>query len=233
MNFTLSEEQVLLQKTVRQFAQEQVAPLAAEMDEKEEFHWPLWNEMAELGLTGLPFPEQYGGAEMDNLSYAIACEELGRICGSTSVTLSAHTSLGAWPIYHFGTEEQKERYLKPLALGESLGAMGLTEPAAGSDAAAIKMTARREGDHYRLNGSKIFITNGGQAEIYVVVASTDPAQGYKGISAFIVEKGTPGFLIGKKEKRWAFAPQPPASSFLKIASSPSKTDWATKEQAFA
>lgn len=201
MEFKLTEEQELLRKTVRDFAEEEVAPKAAEMDEKEEFDWGLWDKMAEIGLTGIPFPEEYGGAEMDNLSYAIAVEELSRICASTGVTISAHTSLCCWPIYAFGTEEQKKKYLVPLASGEKVGALGLTEPSAGSDAGSVKLSAKLDGDEYVLNGTKIFITNGGRADVYVIIASTDKSKGHRGTAAFIVEKGTPGFTFGKKEKK--------------------------------
>lgn len=201
MDFKLSEEHELLRKTVREFAEEQVAPLAAQMDEEENFDWSLWDQMAELGLTGIPFPEEYGGAEMDYLAYAIAVEELSRVCGSTGVTISAHTSLGSWPIYAFGTEEQKQRYLIPLANGEKVGALGLTEPSAGSDAGSVKLSAKLDGDEYVLDGTKIFITNGGRADIYVVIASTDKSKGHRGTAAFIVEKDTPGFTFGKKEHK--------------------------------
>lgn len=201
MIFKLSEEQEMIRKTVRDFAESEVAPKAAEMDEKEDYDWSLWEQMADMGLTGIPFSEEYGGAGMDNLSYAIAVEELARVCGSTSVLISAHTSLCAWPIYHFGTEEQKKKYLTPLAEGKTVGAMGLTEPSAGSDAGALKLTAKLDGDDYVLNGTKIFITNAGRADTYVIIASTDRTKGYKGTAAFIVEKDTPGFTFGKKEHK--------------------------------
>jgi butyryl-CoA dehydrogenase len=157
--------------------------------------------MAEIGLTGIPWPEKYGGAEMDYLAYVIAVEELSRVCASTGVCLSAHTSLACWPIYKFGTEEQKMKYLKPMAEGKWLGAYALTEPGSGSDAAGMRTTAKKDGDSYILNGNKVFITNGGPAEVYVVFALTDPEKRSRGITAFIVEKGTPGFRIGKKEKK--------------------------------
>lgn len=201
MNFKLSEEQEMIRKTVRDFAETEVAPKAAEMDEKEEYDWGLWEKMADIGLTGIPYPEEYGGAGMDNLCYAIAVEELGRVCGSSSVVLSAHTSLCAWPIYAFGTEEQKHKYLKPLSEGAAVGALGLTEPSAGSDAGSVKLSARLEGGEYVLNGTKIFITNAGRADTYVVIASTDRSKGHRGTAAFIVEKGTAGFTFGKKEKK--------------------------------
>lgn len=201
MIFRLSEEQELLRKTVRDFAESEIAPKAAEMDEKEEYDMTLWVKMAEMGLTGIPFPDDYEGAGMDNLGYAIAVEELSRVCGSSGVLISAHTSLCLWPIYAFGTEDQKKKFLVPLCNGEKVGAMGLTEPAAGSDAAALKMTAVKDGDEYVLNGTKIFITNGYIAETYVIFASTDKSKGAKGISAFIVEKSAPGFAFGKKEHK--------------------------------
>ncbi|RJQ30772.1 MAG: acyl-CoA dehydrogenase [Peptococcaceae bacterium] len=201
MNFQLTEEQEMIRKTVRDFAETVVAPKAAEMDEKEDYDWLIWDQMAEIGLTGIPFPEEYGGAGMDNLCYAIAVEELSRVCTSTSVLLSAHTSLCSWPIYHFGTEEQKKKYLVPLTEGEKIGALGLTEPSAGSDAGSVKLSARADGDDYILNGTKLFITNAGKAETYIIIASTDRSKGHRGTAAFIVEKGTPGFTFGKKEHK--------------------------------
>ncbi|MHB1419956.1 MAG: acyl-CoA dehydrogenase [Bacillota bacterium] len=201
MIFALTDEQEMLKKTVREFAEEQVAPGAAERDEKEEFDRSLFEKLGELGLTGIPFPEEYGGAGTDYLSYAITVEELSRVCASTGVTLSAHISLCSWPIYKFGSKEQKEKYLVPLAEGSKLGAFGLTEAGAGSDAGSTRTTAVLDGDDYIINGSKIFITNAGDAEIYVVMASTDKSKSHRGISSFIVEKGTPGFSFGRKEKK--------------------------------
>ncbi|MBI0392193.1 acyl-CoA dehydrogenase [Thermoactinomyces sp. CICC 24226] len=208
MEFQLSEEHEMMRKMVRDFALKEVAPSAAERDEQERFDRTIFEKMATLGLTGIPFPEEYGGGGADFLSYVIAVEELSRVCASTGVTLSAHMSLASWPIFKFGTPEQKERFLRPLAEGKKLGAFGLTEPGSGSDAAAMKTTAVRDGDDYVLNGSKIFITNGGEAEIYVVFALTDPSLKHKGTTAFIVEKGTPGFSIGKKEKKLGIRSSP-------------------------
>ncbi|MCW2276827.1 acyl-CoA dehydrogenase [Heliophilum fasciatum] len=199
--FVLSEEQEMLRQTVRDYAESRIAPKAAEMDEKEDYDWELWDEMAEMGLAGIPFDEKDGGAGMDSVSYVIAVEELSRVCASSGVLISAHTSLCAWPIAEFGTEAQKAKYLRPLAEGKALGALGLTEPGAGSDAGSIKTTAQRDGDSYILNGSKIFITNAGRADTYVVIASTDPSKKSKGTTAFIVKKGTPGFTFGKKEHK--------------------------------
>lgn len=201
MEFRLNEEQEMIRKTVRDFAEKEIAPKAGPMDEAEEYDYSLWGQMAEMGLTGIPFPEEYDGAGMDNLSYAIGVEELSRVCASSGVLISAHTSLCSWPIYNFGTEEQKQQFLAPLASGEKIGAMGLTEPAAGSDAGATKTTAVPDGEEYVLNGSKIFITNGYVADIYVIIAATDKSKKHKGLSAFIVEKGTPGFTFGKKEHK--------------------------------
>ena len=201
MNFTLTDEHKMIRETVRSFAETEVKPSAAERDEKELFDRELmFDKVAELGLAGVIFPEEYGGAGTDYISYAIAVEELSRVCASTGVTLSAHVSLGSNPIYKFGTEEQKQQFLTPMAEGSKMGGFGLTEPTAGSDAGGTKTTAVLDGDEWVLNGSKIFITNGGYAETYVVFARTDKeAQKHHGISAFIVEKDTPGFTFGKKE----------------------------------
>ncbi|KMY42933.1 acyl-CoA dehydrogenase [Bacillus sp. FJAT-27916] len=208
MNFQLSEEHEMIRKMVRDFAKNEVAPTAAERDEEERFDKELFDKMAELGLTGIPWPEEYGGIGSDYVAYCIAVEELSRVCASTGVTLSAHTSLASWPIYKFGTEEQKQRYLRPLATGEKIGAYGLTEPGSGSDSGAMRTTARRDGDDYILNGSKIFITNGGIADTYVVFALTDPEKKQRGTTAFIVEKDFKGFSVGKKEKKLGIRSSP-------------------------
>jgi butyryl-CoA dehydrogenase len=208
MNFKLSEEHEMIRKMVRDFARNEVAPTAAERDEEERFDREIFDKMAELGLTGIPWPEEYGGIGSDYLAYCIAVEELSRVCASTGVTLSAHTSLAGWPIYKFGSEEQKQTFLRPMALGEKIGGYGLTEPGSGSDAGGMKTTARRDGDDFILNGSKIFITNGGIADIYVVFAVTDTTQKHKGTTAFIVEADTPGFSVGKKEKKLGIRSSP-------------------------
>ncbi|MDR3593113.1 MAG: acyl-CoA dehydrogenase, partial [Negativicutes bacterium] len=199
MNFVMTPEQDDIRKMVRDFAEKSVAPTAAERDEKELFPRNIFDEMGELGILGLPYPEEYGGAGSDFVSYAIAVEEIARVCGSTGIGLSVHVSLCSWPIFKYGTEEQKQKYLRPLAEGTKLGAFGLTEPNAGTDAAAGSTIAVKDGDSYVLNGSKVFNTNGGEAEIEVIFAATDKAAGLKGLSAFIVEKDTPGFTFGKKE----------------------------------
>lgn len=201
MNFTLSEEHQMIRKMVRDFAENEVAPTVAERDEEERFDRGIFEKMAELGLTGIPWPEEYGGAGFDYLSYVIAVEELSRVDASIGVTLSAHISLASWPIYKFGTEEQKQRFLRPLAEGSKMGCYCLTEPGSGSDSAGMRTTAKLDGDEYVLNGSKIFITNAGEAEIYVVFAQANPELKHKGITAFIVEKGTPGLSMGNKEKK--------------------------------
>jgi len=201
MNFSLTEEQRLIQATAREFAQTHVAPIAAEIDRNHRFPEELIPKLAELNLLGVPYPEEWGGAGADNLAYVLVIEELAKVCGTTSVIVSAHTSLGTWPIYKFGTEEQKKKYVPKLASGEWLGAFALTEPSAGTDAAAGQTTAVLDGDEWVLNGSKIFITNGGYANVYIVMAMTDPSQGTKGISAFIVEKDAPGLSIGEKERK--------------------------------
>ncbi|TJX67872.1 acyl-CoA dehydrogenase [Soehngenia saccharolytica] len=201
MNFDLSEKQALMRKLFREFAEKEVKPLAAEIDEEERFPIENVKKMAEIGMMGIPFESKYGGSDGDNLSYILAVEELSKVCATTGVILSAHTSLCCNPIYTYGTEEQKMKYLVPLAKGEKLGAFGLTEPNAGSDAAMQQTTAIKEGDYYKINGSKIFITNGGYADIYIIFAMTDKQKGTRGISAFIVEKGMEGFSIGKIEKK--------------------------------
>ncbi|WP_341962156.1 acyl-CoA dehydrogenase [Planococcus maritimus] len=208
MNFQLSEEHKMIRKMVRDFAKNEVAPTAEQRDEDESFDMKIFHQMAELGLTGIPWPEEYGGIGSDYLAYCIAVEELSRVDGSVGVILSAHTSLAGWPVYTFGTEEQKQKYLRPMAEGTKVGAYGLTEPSAGSDAGSMKTSAKEDGDHYVLNGSKIFITNGGIADIYVVFAVTDPDSKHKGTTAFIVEKDFEGFSVGKKEKKLGIRSSP-------------------------
>lgn len=201
MNLVFTEEQKMMQKMVRDFAQKEIAPAIEHMEETEEFPRHLITKMAELGLMGIPIPEEYGGAGMDFTSYIIAINELSKVSATIGVILSVHTSVGTNPILYFGNEEQKRKYIPKLASGEYLGAFGLTEPSSGSDAASLKTRAVKKGDHYILNGSKIFITNAGEADVYIVFASTAPDKGSYGISAFIVDKDTPGFSVGKKEKK--------------------------------
>lgn len=203
MNFVLTEEQQRIRQLVRNFAETEVAPSAASRDQESHFDRPLmYGRLAELGLTGIVFPKEYGGAGGDYISYAIAVEELSRVCASTGVTLSAHLSLGANPINLFGTDEQKHTFLAPMAKGEKMGAFGLTETAAGSDAGGTTTTAVRDGDSFIINGAKIFITNAGEVDTYIVFARSDmSAEKHRGISAYIIEKGTPGFTFGKKENK--------------------------------
>ncbi|MFH1228642.1 MAG: acyl-CoA dehydrogenase [Planctomycetota bacterium] len=201
MDLRLKEEQQMVQQVAREFAENEVKPIAAELDRTARFPQELIKRLAELGFMGVPFPEQYGGAGMDCLSYSLVIEELAVACASTAVIVSAHTSLCCDPIYNNGTEDQKMRFLKPLAGGQKIGCLGMTEPSAGSDAANIKTTAVKDGKNWIINGTKNFITNGGQADVAVITAATDKSQGHKGISAFIVEKGTPGFKVGKKEEK--------------------------------
>ncbi|MBS4218877.1 acyl-CoA dehydrogenase [Bacillus sp. FJAT-49711] len=207
MNFRLSEEHEMIRKMVREFAENEVAPTAAERDEEERFDLNIFEKMAELGLTGIPWPEEYGGIGSDYLAYCIAVEELSRVCASTGVTLSAHTSLAGWPVYKFGTEEQKQKYLRPMAEGTKIGAYGLTEPGSGSDAGGMKTAAILDGENYILNGSKIFITNGGIADIYIVFALTNPND-KRSTTAFIIEKDFEGFSVGKKEKKLGIRSSP-------------------------
>lgn len=201
MDFSLSREENLFLQMIREFAEKEIKPLAASVDEEERFPVESVEKMAKLGIMGIPFPVEYGGAGGNNLLYSMAVEELSRVCATTGVIVSAHTSLCLAPIYEHGTPEQRQKYLPRLCSGEWIGAFGLTEPNAGTDAAAQQTTAVLDGDDYILNGSKIFITNADYAHVYVVMAMTDKSQGTRGISAFIVEKDFPGFSIGKKEKK--------------------------------
>ncbi|HHX22422.1 MAG: acyl-CoA dehydrogenase [Tepidanaerobacteraceae bacterium] len=201
MNFSLTPEQEMIRNVVREFAEKEVAPIAAEIDETGRVPIENIEKMAELGLMGMPYPKKYGGAETDYISYIIAYEEIAKACASTAVILGGNVSLTCFPIYQFGTEEQRQKFLVPLAKGEKLGAFALTEPNAGSDASNQETIAVLDGDEYVLNGNKIFITGGGLADIYLVFAMTDKTKGLRGISSFIVEKGTPGFTFGKKENK--------------------------------
>lgn len=201
MDFMLTEQQQMMKKLFAEFAEKDVKPLAAEVDEEERFPRENVEKMKTCKMMGIPFSREYGGAGADYLSYILAVEELSKKCGTTGVVLSAHTSLGTWPIEHFGTEEQKNKYLPDLCTGKKLAAFGLTEPNAGTDAAGQQTTAVKDGDDYILNGTKIFITNAGEADVYVIFAMTDKTKGTHGISAFIVEKGMPGFTVGQHEKK--------------------------------
>lgn len=201
MDFRMDKEHILLQKMYQEFAENEVEPIAGEVDETEEAPLETIKKLAKFGFFGIPFPKEYGGQGADYLAYVMAVEELSKKCGTTGVIVSAHTSLGAAPIYENGTEEQKRKYLPDMLSGKKIGAFGLTEPNAGTDASGQQTIAVLDGDEYILNGTKIFITNAGFADIFIVFAMTDKSVGTKGISAFIVEKGTPGFTIGEHEKK--------------------------------
>lgn len=206
--FFMKEEHVILQDAIRNYADKKIRPLANKVDEESYFPLETFKELGEMGYLGLPFPEEYGGAGADTMSYAIAVEEIGRACGSTGLSYAAHVSLGTSPFYLFGNEEQKQKYIPKLASGEWLGAWALTEPGAGSDAAGQRTVAVLEGDEYVLNGAKTFITNALYAESFIIMAMTDKEKGNRGISAFIVDKGTPGFRIGKTEHKMGMRGSP-------------------------
>ncbi len=201
MNLELSEEQKLLQKSVRDFAESEVRPLAKELDETGHFPRALFKKAADLGLTGVAFPEEEGGAGFDHIAYAIVIEEISRCCASTGVILSVQNSLFCDPIHRYGTAEQKKKFLLPFARGEKIGCYALTEPQAGSNAAALQTKAVKKGDKYVINGTKAWITNGGVADAAIVYVNTDPPKGEKGITALVVENGMPGFKVGKEEKK--------------------------------
>jgi butyryl-CoA dehydrogenase len=201
VNLQLTEEQLLLQKTVREFAEVEVKPRARELDETGHFPRDLFAKAAELGLTGVAMPENEGGAGFDHISYSIVIEEISRCCASTGVILSVQNSLYCDPIHRYGTDEQKKKFLLPFARGEKIGCYALTEPQAGSNAAALQTKAVKSGDKYILNGTKAWITNGGAADAAIVYVNTEPSKGEKGITAVVVEKGTPGFKVGKEEKK--------------------------------
>lgn len=201
MDFKLSKEHEMLRTLYREFAETEVKPLAQEVDEEERFPVETVEKMKKNGFLGIPFAKEYGGQGCDTLAYILAVEEMSRVCGTTGVIISGHTSLGADPIFKFGTEEQKEKYGRPLASGKAVGAFGLTEPGAGTDAAGQQTKAVLDGDNYILNGTKIFITNGGYADSYIIMAMTDKSKGTHGISAFIVHADAPGFSVGAKEKK--------------------------------
>jgi butyryl-CoA dehydrogenase len=201
INFTPTEEQLLIQQMAREFAQKEIAPIAAEIDREQTFPMNTVKRMGELGLLGLFVPEELGGGGTDYISYALAMEEIAAVCASHAAIYSVHSSASMGGILSYGTEEQKKKYIPGMASGERIGAFTVTEPGAGTDAGAQKATAVRQGDKYILNGTKIFITNGGIADVYVASAMTDPSKGIKGITTFIVEKSFPGFKVGQKEDK--------------------------------
>ena len=201
MDFELNEEQQMMQRMVRDFAEKEIRPISQEIDKSETFPWDTIRKMGDLGLMGLTVPEEYGGCGADALTYAIAVEEVSRVSGSVGITLAAHTSLGLDLIYRFGSEEQKREYLPGLVSGRGLAAFGLSEPEAGSDAGAVKTTAVLDGDQWLINGQKVFITSGSIADVVIIAAVTDKAAGTRGISNFVVEKDTPGFRPGRDEQK--------------------------------
>ncbi len=201
MHFDLTEEQQMLQKMVREFAEETIQPVASEMDEEERFPEEILQKAGELGLMGITIPQEYGGSGMDGISYVIAIEEISRAWAVPGAVVSVNNSLVCDPLLAHGTEEQKRKYLVPLASGEKLGCFSLTEPEAGSDAGNVSSTAVLDGDHYVVNGRKLFVTGGNKADVCILFVSTDKSKGSRGLSALIVEKGTPGFLVGKIEKK--------------------------------
>mgnify|MGYP002409257542 CR=1 FL=1 len=201
MNFDLTKEQQMVRAMVRAFAEKELKPIAQELDQSGEFPWEIIRKMGTLNLMGMAVPREWGGSGADAISYALAIEELARVCGSTSVIMAVHNSVCCHPIHQFGTDAQKEKFLRSLAEGRKLGGFALTEPSAGSDAGAVRTTAVLDGDYYILNGNKIFITSGCEADVLVVIVSTEPAKGTKGLTAFIVEKGTPGFTYGSVEDK--------------------------------
>jgi len=207
MNFDLNEEQAAVVEAVKDFAEKELLPRAGEIDKRGEFPWENVRKLASLDLMGIPVSEQYGGLGLDFLTWTIVGEELSRACTTTGAVYGAHM-LAVYPLLLFGTEEQKERFLVPLAKGEKIGAFGLTEPMAGSDAGNVQTRAARKDDHYLLNGTKVFITNAGEAETYIIIANVDPEKGARGLTAFIIEKGTPGFTFGKNEEKMAFPSLP-------------------------
>lgn len=207
MDFHFNEDQQAVIDAVSEFCKDVLEPKAKETDEAGEFPWGNIKQLADMGVFGIPIPEEYGGQGMDFLTWAAVGMELSRACTTTGAVFGAHM-LCQYPIYLFGTEEQKKKYLTPLSTGEKIGAMGLTEPNAGSDAANVQTSAKRDGDTFVLNGTKIFITNAGEAEVYVIIANTEPGKGARGMTAFILEKGFEGFIIGKNEKKMAFGSLP-------------------------
>jgi len=201
MDFNLSKEQEMVRTMARRFAEEEVKPIAHDIDQSGEFPWDVLKKMAKLNMLGLTVPKEYGGAGVDSISYSIVIEEIAKVCASTSVIMAVHNSVCCYPIYKFGTEEQKQRLLRPLAQDGWIGGFAITEPSAGSDAGAVRTMAVLDGDNYILNGDKIFITSGTEAQVIIVLASTDPSQGPKGLSAFLMEKGMPGYTYGTVEDK--------------------------------
>jgi alkylation response protein AidB-like acyl-CoA dehydrogenase len=232
MDFQLTDEHALIRNTVREFAEKEIAPRAEEIDATDEFPADIFKRMAELGLLGIPFAETYGGAGGDYLSLLIALEEIARVSGSVAIILDAHTSLCCEPIYLFGTHAQKQKYLPPLLSGEKIGAFGLTEPNAGSDAGATRTRAVRDGNQWVIDGQKVFITNGSIADVLVISAKTDPDKGTRGISSFIIEKGTPGFQLGRNEKKMGLKGSVTSELFFENCRIPAENLLGTENEGF-
>ena len=232
MDFQLTEEHVLIKNMVREFAEKEIAPRAEEIDATDQFPADIFKRMAELGLLGTPFAETYGGAGGDYLSLLIVLEEIARVSGSVAIILDAHTSLCCEPIYLFGTEAQKQKYLPPLLSGEKIGAFGLTEPNAGSDAGSTRTRAVRDGDQWVINGQKVFITNGSIADVLVITAKTDPDKGTRGISSFIIEKGAPGFQLGRDEKKMGLKGSVTSELFFENCRIPAENLLGTENKGF-
>jgi alkylation response protein AidB-like acyl-CoA dehydrogenase len=232
MDFKLTDDEIAFRKKIRDFAENEIRPIVPQYEAKEEFPWPTVKKMAEMGLFGLIFKKKYGGQELGYIYYAIAVEELSRICGSHGITVASHNSLCSNHINIAGTEEQKQKYLVPLAKGEKLGGWGLTEPNAGSDAGGTQTTAIKDKDEWILNGAKIFITQGSVADTYVIIASTDKSQKQRGISAFIVEKGTPGFRPGQLEHKLGLKVSDTAELILEDCRIPSENQLGELNRAF-
>jgi alkylation response protein AidB-like acyl-CoA dehydrogenase len=234
MDFALTEEQRMFRRMVREFAENEIGPRAEQIDASDEFPFDIFHRMGQVGLLGLPFPPEYGGSGADYHSMVIALEEIARVSGSMAITLDAHTSLCCEPIYRFGTEEQRQKYLVPLARGENIGAFGLTEPQAGSDAGATQTRAVRDPQtgEWIINGQKIFITNGSIADVVVITAKTDPEKGTRGISSFIVEAGTPGFTPGRDEKKMGLKGSVTSELFFKDCRIPADNMLGEENQGF-
>lgn len=232
MDFTLTDEQKMLRDTARRFAENELAPIAANVDLDSDVPASVIRKMAELGFMGIVFPERYGGFELGEVGYCLVQEELSRACASTAVVLGGHVSIGAMAIYLAGTDEQRERFLPALTSGDRLAAFALTEPGAGSDAAAMRTTAREDGDEFVLNGQKTFITNGGIADVYSIFARTDEGRGVRGISTFIVEQDTPGFRAGPPEKKMGIRGSHTTDLFLEDVRVPKENLLGTRGQGF-
>lgn len=232
MDFALTKEQEMIRKMVREFAETEIKPIAADFDETQEFPWDTVKKMGNLNLLGLIFPKEYGGADVGYIGYAIAVEEVSRVCGAHGITVAAHNSLCSNHIFISGTEEQKKKFLTPLAKGEKIGAWGLTEANAGSDAGATQTTAKLDGDEWVINGSKTFITHGSVGDIAVILASTDKSKKQRGITAFIIEKETPGFSPGTKENKLGLRASDTAEMFFEDCRIPKENQLGELNRAF-